>query len=204
MKITEIPPEASPTLRIKKDDQTIEIKVEIYKVLEKGLLLYPIVIDGKVLNLGNSGARLKLIYEREEKKPLIWGNIVYGIYKKDGYPCVVLSDKKDGVEFNRRGTFRMDMDVQGTLDGEEDIIVHDISGTGISFYTSKENEKEIGSRVTLRFEGGYEQLSVSGKVVRKQECDGRVLHGCAINSTKEVDKFLSEEQARRVSLRRRQ
>lgn len=203
MKITEIPQEASLTLRISRDEQLFELSVEIYKVLDKGIVLFPIVVGGKVLNLGNSSAKLKLICERSEQKPLIWGDITYGMVKQDGYPCLVLADPKDGVEFNRRGMFRMPMDVQGLLNGQEEVIVHDISGTGISFYTSRDNEKEVGERVTLRFQGGYEQLSVAAKIVRKQENEDRVLHGCAMNSTKEVDKFLSEEQARRINRRRR-
>lgn len=198
MKIVEISEDSTLTLIIHKDEQSVEVNVEIYKIMPKGIVLKPILSDGKALNLENSGARLELVYEREDAKPIIWRHISYGVIKIGGYPYTVLSDKTDGAEYNRRTTFRLDMDVQGTLNRNERVVVHDISSTGISFYTSQEDRKEIGSKVLISFIGGYEEITVTGEVVRQQESNGRVLHGCVINSTIAIDKFLSEEQMRRV------
>lgn len=203
MKIFEIPQDGLLSLKIQKEHRTKVVSVEIFKVTSKMLVLKPIIIDGKVLNPQDSAMRVELIYERGDEKPLIWKNLSYGVIKLENKPYMVLADKTDGVEYNRRTTYRMDMDVQGTLNSNERVIVHDISSTGISFYTSKDNRKLVGSPIRLKFMGGYEEIRVTGKIVREVVGEDRNMYGCTIQSSMEVDKFLSEEQRRRVMRRRR-
>lgn len=198
MKINEIPKDGSVSLKLQKDNQISMLSVEIYVAKENVIVLKPIIIDGKVLNLSNSDFRLELIYERGNEKPLIWRNISFGTIKIDNYPCVVLQDTTEGVVYNRRGTFRLELDVQGVLNGNEKIIVHDISTTGISFYTEKDNRKTIGSPVKIKFMGGFEEIYVSGEIIREVEGEERNMYGCMIKANLMVDKFMTEEQRRRV------
>lgn len=202
MKITEIPQDASLFLRIHKGTQQADVKVEIFKIMEKGIVLKPIIVDGKILNLEKEELRLELIYDRDDSKPLIWRTLSYAFLKRGEYSYTILADKNDGIEFNRRNTFRLDMDVQGTLNRNEIVIVHDISRTGISFYIAKDKKKMIGAPITITFQGGYEDITVTGTIVREQELEERVMYGCQIKSSLQVDKFLSEEQVRRLRRRR--
>lgn len=203
MKIYEIPEEGALSLRIQKDHQSSVVDVEIYKIVSNMLVLKPIMVEDKVLNMDDSDARVELIYERENEKPLIWKSISYGTIKLENRPYVVLSDHTDGVVFNRRTNYRLDMDVQGILNGNERIIVHDLSSSGIAFYTAKDNKKEIGSPIQIKFVGGYEEIVVTGEIIREVIVGERNMYGCTIQSSMQVDKFLSEEQRRRVMKTRR-
>lgn len=204
MKIDEIPQNGPVILAITKGNQTAEICAEVDQIVNKGIILKPIEMDGKVLNLEGSEVLIQLLYEREGEKPIIWRNIAYRVFRYNNCPVIALFDKRDGAVHNRRTTFRLDMDVQGILNKSEKVIIHDISGTGISFYVSDGREKEIGSSIVISFNGDNKEIGVTGKILRKQVCeDGRVLYGCMINSSLTVDRFISEEQGRRARKSRR-
>lgn len=198
MKITQIPEAGSLALRLHIGTHTSEIQVQIYKIMENMIVLNPIVINNKILNLGDTDVRMELIYERENEKPIMWRNISYGTVKLENRPYLVLASNSEGAVFNRRNNYRLPLDVKGILNGKDKIIVHDISSTGISFYTPSENKKKVGSPVAIKFTGCYEDIHVSGEIVREIEEEDRNMYGCKIKSSQQIDKFMSEEQRRRV------
>lgn len=93
------------------------------------------------------------------------------------------------------------MGVNGKIQGEN-VVVHDISVSGISFRTKADApNKEIGSKVKITFEANYEQYSVNATIVRKAEDNGRMLYGCKIEANVNIDKLISIEQRKRMKLR---
>lgn len=201
MKINEIPINSAITLEISKDKTSVEVSSEVAQVVSNGIVLQPITVDGRTLNLEGNDFKVSLIYGREGQKPLLWRNITYKTLRQGNTPIVVLLDNREGTEYNRRSAFRLDMDVAGVTSTGDKVIIHDISKTGISFYTAIDNAKEIGSTLSIRFMGGYEELVVTCKIVRKQECEERMLHGCSFSSNLKVEKFVAEEQMRRARKR---
>ena len=200
MKVFEIPDDGLISLKLNKEGKSTVVSAKIKKNTEKALFLEPIIINGKELNLADEkDLVIDLIYENQKDKPLIWRNIAYKMVVIDGRKIILMSDSKDGVHYNRRETFRLDMDVKGVLNKNESVIVHDISTSGISFYTPKENKKTVGDEIHVKFVGGYEDINVAGQIVREVEKEDRNLYGCEIKKNIQVEKFMVNEQRRRIS-----
>jgi len=183
-----------------KDHKSSTIDASIYKISKNVIVLKPIIIENKVLHIQcDEGLVIDFIYQCENEKPLIWKHVAYGVVSIEGQPCLAIKDTKEGVGFNRRDNFRLAMDVPGVLNINEKVLVHDISSTGISFYTQKKNKKQVGSAVDIVFVGGYEDVHVSGQIVREVELEERNLYGCTIKPSMIIERFLSEEQRRRLA-----
>ncbi|MBQ8591655.1 MAG: PilZ domain-containing protein [Lachnospiraceae bacterium] len=198
MKIGDIPLDGTVLLKLHRLKQTTTLPVEIQKSMPMVVVLKPIIVGDKILNVEDAELKMDFIYERQNEKPLVWKHISFGTVRVENRPHVVLTDKSDGVEYNRRTTFRMDMDVKGLLNGKEKVVVHDLSSTGISFYAPAINPKAIGDPVLLSFMGGYEEITVAGEIVRVVPVDERNMYGCTIKSNLKIDQFLSDEQRRRA------
>lgn len=204
VKIHEIPAEGLISLKLNKDDKSTVVSARIKKATENILLLEPIIVDGKELNLRNEkDLIIDLIYESQMDKPVIWRDVLYKAVPVDNKYCLAMSDSREGVHYNRRNTFRLDMDVKGVLNRNESVIVHDVSGSGISFYTALDNRKNVGDDILIKFVGGYEDISVAGKIVREVLKEERYLYGCSIKKNVKVEKFLADEQRRRMSKKKR-
>ena len=198
MKIGEIPLDGTVLLKLHRLKQTTTLPVEIQKSMPMVVVLKPIMVGDKVLNVEDPDLKMDFIYERGNEKPLVWKHISFGTVRVDNRPHVVLTDKSDGVEYNRRTTFRLDMDVQGILNGKEKVVVHDLSSTGISFFVPLDKQKQIGMPIHITFLGGYDEISVAGEIVREVVMEERLMYGCTIKSNLKIDQFLSEEQRRRA------
>ncbi len=197
VKIVEIPLAGRVSLQITKGEYSDMLPVNIQSIGDNYVILMPIEIDNKILVLKDPEAQIDFLYAAEEEKPLIWKNISNMMVNVKGKPCVVLSSKKEGIPYNRRLNFRLPMDVKGKLKNLN-IVIHDISSSGISFYLPKENRLRIGQSFEIRFMANYEELKVQGEIVREIEEDRRFLYGCTIKSTVAVDNFIADEQRRRL------
>lgn len=205
MKIYEIPMDGKISLKLNKDDKSTILPARIKKITDKVLVLYPFIIDGKELSFRDeAGLVIDLMYEDNKDKPFYWRNVAHKMASVGGQNCLILAEKKDAVHLNRRGDFRLDMDVKGVLNRNENVIVHDISYSGVSFYTNMDNRKNVGDSITLKFVANYEDLVVNGKIVREVEADMRYLYGCTIEKSIQVDAFLIEEQRRRLQKTKKQ
>lgn len=190
--------EGSPIiLRLQRQKQSITVETRVYKVQSDTIVVEPIIYDEKYVNVSDDELTISVIHETEEK-PIIWKNVAFKTIRVQNLPYIALACRVPGVVFNRRISFRLNLDVQGVLNRGEKVIVHDISSTGISFYTNKDARKIVGTPVNIKFLGGYEDVYVSGEIVREEEKDERYLYGCTIRSTMDIDKFISEEQRRRA------
>ncbi len=204
MKLYDISKQAEISLKLSKDGKTATVPVKANRIVNNMLVIKPIIIKGKVVTFKEQeGLTIDLIYEGKNKKPLIWKNVTYGAVKYKGQSCVVLTDDRDGLPFNRRGEYRLPMDITGMLNLNEYVVIHDISGSGISFYSPLDKKREIGEDIKLRFTGGYEEISVAGKIVREVPVENKYLYGCTINRSLQVEGFVATEQRRRMTLSRK-
>lgn len=198
MRIDQIPIDGSVELVVKKNDRSSTIPAQVLRSKPNMIILKPIMVDGKVLTINDQDMIIDLMYSVENARPFLWRGVSYAMVKINNQSHVVLADKSEGVSLNRRNTFRLDLDIQGILNDGERVVVHDISSTGISFYTKKEDRKVIGDAFKLKFIGGYEEIHVKGVIVREIVEETRNMYGCTITPNPVIDTFMSDEQRRRV------
>lgn len=202
MHIEEIVQGQEVVLEIKKGDDHSEIDAAVMMSGRSVVVLEPIVIDGKVLVLNDPDIRVNLVLTIENEKPQLWKSVSFGMKSIHNRQCIVLKSDKDSVTYNRRSSYRLPLDNQGFLRNEK-IIIHDISTTGISFYTNKSNRKTVGSNIEIKFLAYYEEIQVKGTIVREIEEGERYLYGCVTNPNPAVDSYIASEQRKRVMMRRK-
>lgn len=184
-------------IEIVKGDEHSEVDASIMMVNKSVVVLEPIVIDGKVLVLDDADIHVSLVLAIENEKPQLWKNVAFGMTSLNNRQCIVIKSLNESITYNRRGSYRLSMDTQGYIKNEK-IVIHDISSTGISFYTKLDHRKTIGSEVTIKFTANYEDVYVKGTIVREIETDDRYLYGCTIHNNPVVDSFIASEQRKRV------
>lgn len=202
MHIEEIVQGQGVVLEITKGDDHSEIDATVMMSGRSVVALEPIVIDGKVLVLNDPDIHVNLVLSIENEKPQLWRNVSFGMKSIHNRQCIILKSDKDSVTYNRRSSYRLPMDNQGFLRNEK-IIIHDISTTGISFYTNKSNRKTVGSNIEIKFLAYYEEIQVKGTIVREIEEGERYLYGCVMTPNPAVDSYIASEQRKRVMMRRK-
>lgn len=205
MKIEDIKEESSLFLRFEDNEAALEIPIKVYQKRRNGLLAYPVKYEGMTISFDKLGtSRVHLLMEQEGDKPLIWKCVKVGYINvnKEIYVAIVSDDL--ATSFNRRKTFRLDMDVMGTAAGLGKVLIHDISNSGISFYLNNDKICEIGQEVKLTFSSKYAEYVVNGEIVRIAEDpeNKRIQYGCKVKPSATIDSFISEEQRDRIRGRR--
>ena len=202
MRLEELSQGQGVLLEIVKGDEHSEVDANVMMVSRNVVVLEPIIIEGKVLVLNDTEIHVSLVLSIEDEKPQLWKNVAFGMTIISNRQCIVIKSVNESVTYNRRGSYRLPMDNQGYLKNEK-IIIHDISTTGLSFYTNKDNRKTVGSNVEIRFMAHYEEIHVKGTIVREIEDGDRYLYGCIIHASPAVDSYIASEQRKRVMLHRR-
>lgn len=193
-----------------------EVELEIVKAEQKSvvfgkvlndsidnvIILEPIIIDDCVLVLDDKEIRINVIINIENEKPQVFTGVAFGMTVVGGKACVVIKSTKDSITYNRRSSFRLPLDVQGSVYNEK-VIIHDISSSGLSFYTKREKKKRIGSDVKIKFVADYEEIEIVGKIVREVDEGDRTLHGCIIQNSPKINNYIASEQRKRIKGKRR-
>lgn len=111
----------------------------------------------------------------------------------------------EGLIHNRRSTYRLPLDINGSLRNFGKIIVHDISYNGISFYLPNDKLCSTGQDIVLMFKMYDIEYIVKGKIVRitQDPENRRVLYGCSTIPSPSIDNLIQEEQRNRIRKRRR-
>ena len=124
--------------------------------------------------------------------PNVIGNIM------NGKQYVLVRSLDEGQEYNRRRTYRLPLDIKGSVLGIGDVIIHDISNTGIAFYLDKGKKCDIGQTVSIGFSARNKNYVVSATIARIVEEEKRCLYGCTMMSNPVIDGFINEEQRFRI------
>lgn len=129
----------------------------------------PFRYNDQILSFANPYNTLRLSCIRNvASRPFGWEHVaVEKVRVGDEYVHLVAS-KDEGKGFNRRGNFRVDVTQDGTAQiGENkagrDIIVTDMSATGIGFTVTSEVDISLGDRIRLTFSDSVDEPSVSEK-----------------------------------------
>ncbi|MBQ6814681.1 MAG: PilZ domain-containing protein [Lachnospiraceae bacterium] len=199
MKLNQLTNESEIQLEFSVGKEKLYVEAEIAQVSKSGLVLYPVIVDGKSLSFKNNSNVVNLIYIQQDGKPLIWKNIAISNALLNGKPYVLVRSLEDSREYNRRHNYRLPLDIKGSILGYGDIIIHDISNGGIAFYMDKMGKGfSIGQKVNLGFSARNNNYTISATVARIVESEHRVLYGCTMMSTPLIDQFITEEQRIRI------
>lgn len=198
MKLNELSADSMIQLEFKVGKEKLYLDANIAQVAKSGLVLYPVLFDGKAVSFKNNQNAVNLVFNRPEGKPLIWKNVSLSNAVIGGKQFVLVRSLENGQEYNRRSTYRLPLDIKGNIMGIGEGIVHDISTSGIAFYLEKDKKCTIGQTVNVGFSARNKNYIVNATVARIVEEEKRILYGCKMMSNPVIESFISEEQRIRI------
>lgn len=198
MKLNELTQDSKIQLEFSGGKDSVYLEARIAQVSQSGLVLYPVMYEGKTVSFKGNHDSVSLIWLQENGKPLVWKKIAIDNAIINKMPFVLVRALEDSTEYNRRTTFRLPLDVRGGIVGYGEVIVHDISSGGIGFYTDGSRPIEVGQQVNIGFSVRGDNYAVKATVVRIVEQERRTLYGCTMYSSPAIDTLIIEEQRLRI------
>lgn len=154
-----------------------------------------IIKDDKVLSFRGKGVVVDMVVAIPDDKPLLFQNISMETLRlSDNSYCYNISAPKEGVGYNRRGSFRCFVGNRAILKGGKDlqeyeVIIKDVSTSGFAITCGPELELIPDQLVHVLLEEYIEDVNQNysfhlyGLMVRKQELDhGKVVYGFRLNN----------------------
>ena len=180
-----------------KDGYKTELETKVIGVYKNKIEIEQIYVDNKKVAFDSSNIYYNLWFYRENDKPILWTNVLIKNFKVKDKERLIVYSEKDGKPTNRRLSYRLDLDIKGTIN-KKDVIIHDISTTGLSFYDSLDNIHPIGENIIISIPYMYDILTLRGKTIRVESRGTRILYGCTIQDSKDLQEFLLAEQRKRL------
>jgi len=189
--------------------QVLEFETKVAEPIDKDLLAEPIMRDDKILGFGTKGLVIRLqIANAADQKVYEFNNVqVVNVKKEDGSIFHRIACKTPGRPVNRRGACRVWLGIDGLAQiglsrVTQDVMIKDISISGISFVCSKSIEIDMGSVVHLTFldREAQAKFNLGAIVVRTEEVDdSSVMYGCRLNSeSAAISKYVADKQREKL------
>lgn len=182
---------------------------EVVRHSEAGALVAPIEKDGAIINFNVRGVMLKAcVTDSENGKVYEWSNIQVLIAKTRGgerfhhFLC-----ERDVEPTNRRNRFRVWVGVDavaqiGANNKTYDVIIKDISASGIGFVCRREIPIKLDETVHLTFfdEERGTNFNILATVIRCDEVDeSRNVYGCKLKAENLlINKYVNEKQLKQL------
>ncbi len=198
MKLNQLSQDSKVQLEISSGKAKVYIDVSIAQVAKSGLVLNPVMYEGKAVSFKGNQEMVSLIWLQDDGKPQIWKRVAIDNAIINKMPFVLVRSLDDGMDYNRRTTFRLPLDVKGGIIGFGEVIIHDISSGGIGFYMDSSKDVKIGQQLHIGFSVRGDNYSVTATVVRIVPEERRTLYGCTMASSPMIDTFIIEEQRLRI------
>lgn len=210
MKIYEIEPNEKVELIINYNNNKLNFQSVVFESKGKDLLVEPIRFNGKLLNLELGNLTLSILFNRKEGKPICWTNCDFKMttIKKNVY--IAISNKREGTEVNRRGSFRLSIGEEGKarIGNNKDIIemiLKNVSYSGFAILIEEKIDFEIGMSIEVAYRDPQLDtvLNLHGEIVRfEEDNDGRILLGCKLYAPNPIlGKFIKDKQQAILSKR---
>ena len=221
MRIDELVPDCSITFYVKiGGEQQLIFESSIIDVnpKKKLVLAEAILKDGKVLAFKGNAISVDMVAALPEGKPFYFQNIsVEPLRLADNSFCYNLSCAKEGVPYNRRGSYRCFIGNPVFLRNSKEmkeysVILRDVSVTGFSITCGEEVDLELGPNqmVHVLLEDYLEEIDQNftfhlyGLMVRRQEMENnKVLYGFKLNSSVSgLENYLTQKERLRIKRNR--
>lgn len=219
MKVSDLSVGQAITILVIIGEQRLEFSSSVEQTNPKKKLAYlsPAMKDGKILNFNGKGILTSLLVQLPDSKPLVFRNVTLNTMKKDdGTFCYGMQCLSEGLELNRRGSFRCQIDISTLLRislarTTYDIILRDVSTSGFSFaFRNSGDSCEVGSSVHIILNDYLEEtcekfsFQLHGTVVRSEELDnGRMVYGCKlVTPVHGLDQYIAKKERLRIQKQR--
>lgn len=202
--LTKLPVDSTLHIEVYYMRQKLEYDVQIVKEAEGGLLIQPIMNEGRMMNFMSSKLRILVMYYIKGDKPILWSHCQIKSVMYKGNPYHYILTNHLGISWNRRNDFRLFIGDSGVAQlGENHVAlkvnIRDVSSSGFSIVSPRDvagaNEH---CRVHLVFRDvkNDKQFSLFGRVVRKEELeDGTVMFGCQLDKyNASLSRYIAKRQ----------
>lgn len=217
MHISEINPGTTVQIVAARGSKTMEFETKITEVNVENLSMKiePIYSDGKLVGFDIEGIILAVyVVNSVDNKVYQFNNITIhsfrdhegNVYQEVGFR------QPEGKAANRRGAMRVWLGTEGrvTLGDSRDslqVIVKDISATGIAFICDDSTEVQMGMPINITFvdEKSRRPFALNATVVRYADIEDkkRIVYGCRFKSESEmVSKLVNEKQREQLKATR--
>lgn len=202
------------TIDVRKDDRGAVFFAEPAFVNDEGLFIEPIKHGEAVLNFENQGLKISMVVSRDNEMPAKFRNIRISTVVVDDHTYHRIICASEGTKSNRRNAFRVFIGEPGTVNVDigaksVDVLVKDISITGISFLYGKQGDKpafDKGSRVRVRYvdPSNFNPIEVEAKVVRCEDTEKGILYGCQFTRNyPQISRYVATKQVRNRNKRKK-
>lgn len=205
MRLNELKESAEISITFRSKVREFSFPVKVLAVMEDELITTAIRFKEGVLVFDRANVSLDAWASDEDSRPIIWKNIECVKDTYDGKLAYRLSCKNEGNYVNRRGAFRVPLNIQGVAQvgmnrKADNVIVKDLSALGYSFTMKGMVQECIGKQVRLIFDDPQYKthLTLLGTVVRiAPQTDDSYLVGCKLLRENDViSKYVAERQRR--------
>ncbi len=201
-------------------DQQLTFESSIIDVnpKKKMVLAEAILKNGKILAFKGNAISVDMVVALPEGKPLLFQNIIVEPLRlADNSFCYNLSCTKEGIPYNRRGSYRCFIGNPVLLRNsremkEYEVILRDVSVTGFSITCTPETNLELAPNqmIHVLLEDYLEEADQNfsfhlyGLMVRKQEMENdKILYGFRLNSTVPgLENYLTQKERLRIKKNR--
>lgn len=182
------------------------------------VLAEAILKDGKVLAFKGNAISVDMVAALPEGKPFYFAGItVEPLRLADNSFCYNLSSPKEGIPYNRRGSYRCFIGNPVFLRNSKEmkeysVILRDVSVTGFSITCGEEVDLELGPNqmVHVLLEDYLEEIDQNfsfhlyGLMVRRQEMENnKILYGFRLNtSVTGLENYLTQKERLRIKRNR--
>ena len=201
MNLTELNNGSNIIYQIQLKKNLFEFEGKVLGSNDSSILLSPVCVNGRVFKFDGSDIRVNIIYKQKNKLPIIWKAVNCKTILYNSKKLYKVSQTQDGVEYNRRSTYRLDIMVNCVAKMCNDTQIQvgevkDISKTGFSILIDNDISDTINTDVKVIFtDNGYD-ISLYGIIVRKagySKC--KVLYGCKLIKTSDnFNSYMSNKE----------
>ncbi len=231
MQLNEIPGGNKITLNVKSniEDKFVKLETTVLETIEANdkeyldnlyldregifVLYVEMIYHGDAfVTFENTNVTVNVIASSELSRPTYFRDVtVKNEVLPSGKKIYVIETYTEGREFNRRESFRVDLNAHGVIShgdnqGTDSVVVKDLSQTGVAIITTIPGNYDIGQKFKLVFYastiGMYgqkeeNQYSIAITIVRTRDLgEGRTLLGCTLDRTPdEITKLVIKKQS---------
>ena len=195
---------ASVEIDVRLMGKTLNFKSDIALIIKDSILIRGIRVDNRTVGFTDK-CTVDFMY-KEDGKLYKWDDVQVKLVRYDGEIYHMVRIAGDGKVHNRREAYRQyigeDMPIYiNTASGTSaiDVLVKDISETGVGFITKEELEIDRTFRLKIR-ENQY-MLTLSGIIIRKEELSNlnSNLYGCKfIEKDNALVKYIARKQGEQL------
>lgn len=189
MELKKIVPGKKVVIKISREDTNAEFNTNVVEMIGNCIVCKPIMHESKLVNFNIPGIKTEIhIFDETEGKLYAWKQVeIKGGYYKKTTICHLIYLLSPAVEVNRRETYRQYVGINGFAEPfhrpKVEVIIRDVSNTGIGILAEEKGNFEVGRHVTVTFndEGGRFRFILECKIVRERKTEqGAYEIGCIV------------------------